>query len=377
MSNRREFLKNVAGATAGVFLSGSGLLDAAAGLQQSAIPVKRREISVGGRRLKTVDLHCHCYPDIRDLLRGHEQEGRGANGFSNPDRRYTMLTPDKIADRLNFMDEHGVDVQAVSLFPAYNYWADRDLAARIAERQNQELAALCTAHPDRFVGLGSLSLQHPDLTVEQMNDGVKKYGFKGFVIGGSVNSDDLSASKFDPFWAKAEELGIILFMHPEGFTEGQKRFSGNGNLGNVIGNPLETTVALSHLIFDGTLDRYPGVKIVAAHGGGYMASYLGRSNHCVEKNPSGCKPLKKLPSEYFKEQIYCDSIVFTPEALKYLIAEVGIGHVVFGTDFPADVTDPHMGDDRELDFILNAGLSVAEQRAIMGENAAKILHLSA
>ena len=375
MSNRREFLKNVAGATAGVFLTGWELLDASAGLPQSAAPVKRREISVGGRRVKTVDLHCHCYPDIRDLLKGHEQESRGANGFLNPNRRFAMLEPDKIADRLRHMDEHGIDVQAVSLFPAYNYWADRDLASLIAQRQNEQLAALCTAHPDRFVGLGSLSLQHPDLTVEQMDQGVKKLGFRGFVIGGSVNGDDLSGPKFDPFWAKAEELGIVIFMHPEGFAEGQKRFQGNGNLGNVIGNPLETTVALSHLIFDGTLDRYPGVKIVAAHGGGYFASYLGRSNHCVEKNPAGCKPLKKMPSEYFKEQIYCDSIVFTPEGLRYLVAEVGVGHVVFGTDFPADVDDPHMGDDREADFILGSGLSAADQRAILGENAAAILRI--
>ena len=375
MSNRREFLKNVAGATAGVFLSGSRLLDAAVSMPQAAAPVKRRQISVGGRRVKTIDLHCHCYPDIRDILKGHEQEGRGANGFLDPNRRYTMLEPDKISDRLNFMDEHGIDVQAVSLFPAYNYWADQDLAARIAQRQNEQLAALCVAHPDRFVGLGSLSLQHPDLTVEQMDTGVKKLGFRGFIIGGSVNGDDLSLAKFDPFWAKAEELGIILFMHPEGFAQGQKRFRGNGNLGNVIGNPLETTVALSHLIFDGTLDRYPGVKIVAAHGGGFIASYLGRSNHCVEKNPSGCKPLKKMPSEYFKDQIYSDSIVFTPEGLRHLIAEVGASHVVFGTDFPADVDEPHMGDDREADFILNSGVSAADQRAILGGNAARILKI--
>jgi aminocarboxymuconate-semialdehyde decarboxylase len=375
MSNRREFLKNMAGAAAAIFLAGWERMNASASLPQAAAPVKRREISVGGRRVKTVDLHCHCYPDIRDLMKGHEQEGRGANGFLDPSRRFTMLETDKIADRLSFMDEHGIDVQAVSLFPAYNYWADRDLAERIAQRQNEQLASLCTAHPDRFVGLGSLSLQHPDLTVEQMDQGVKKLGFRGFVIGGSVNGEDLSAPKFDPFWAKAEELGIILFMHPEGFAEGQARFRGNGNLGNVIGNPLETTVALSHLIFEGVLDRHPGVKIVAAHGGGFIASYLGRSNHCVEKNPSGCKPLKKMPGEYFKEQIFCDSIVFTPEGLRHLVAEVGVGHVVFGTDFPADVTDPHMGDDREADFILSSGLSAADQRAILGENAAKILRI--
>ena len=395
MSDRREFLRNVAGAMAGTLLGGSGLMNAAANPTQTAASVKRREISVGGRRLKTVDFHCHCFPDIRDLLKGYEQNTKEDSGFLNPKRRFTMLEPAKIADRLQSMDERGIDVQALSLFSGYNYWADRDLAGRLAQRQNEQLADLCTAHPDRFVGLGAVSIQHPDLAVEQMDEGVKKYNFRGFVIGGSVNGEELSARKFDPFWAKAEELGIVIFTHPVGFEEGEKRFQGNGSLGNVIGNPLETTVALSHLIFDGTLDRYPGVKIVAAHGGGYLPSYLGRSNHCAEKIPTSCRPIKKLPGDYFKEQIYVDSVVFTAENLRHLVVEVGANHVVFGTDFPAAVNEPVSandrsqrdaawneyvqqplwGEDREADFVLSSGLNAADQRAILGENAARLLRL--
>ena len=396
MSDRREFLRNAAVATAGLLLGGWDVKDAAANPSQTAAPPKRRQISVGGRRLKTVDIHSHCFPDIRDLLKGHEQETREDNGFLNPNRRFIMLDPDKIADRLLNMDEHGIDVQAVSLFSGYNYWADRDLAVRLAQRQNEQLAALCKAHPDRFVGLGPLSLQHPDLTVEQMDEGVNKYGFRGFVIGATVNGEELSAPKFNPFWAKAEELGIVIFIHPVGFPEAEKRFQGNGGLGNIIGNPLETTVALSHLIFEGTLDRYPGVKIVAAHGGGYLPSYLGRSNHCAEKIPTVCKPVKKLPGEYFKEQIYCDTVVYSSEALRHLVAEVGADHVVYGTDFPASVSEPVsatepfqrdragnrydlqplFGEDRQADFVLRSGLSAADQRAVLGENAAKILKIT-
>jgi aminocarboxymuconate-semialdehyde decarboxylase len=397
MSDRREFLKNAAVATAGVLLGACDLRDASANPPQSTGRAKRREIFVGRRRLKTVDIHSHCFPDIRDLLKGHEEEAKENNGFLNPHRRFTMLEPDKIADRLQNMDEHGIDVQAVSLFSGYNYWADRDLAARLAQRQNEQLFALCTAHPDRFVGLGPVSLKHPDLTLQQMEEGVTKYGFRGFVIGATVNGEELSAPKFNPFWAKAEELGIVIFIHPVGFPEAGKRFQGNGGLGNIIGNPLETTVALSHLIFEGTLDRYPGVKIVAAHGGGYLPSYLGRSNHCAEKIPTVCKPVKKLPGEYFKEQIYCDTVVYSSEGLRHLVAEVGANHVVYGTDFPASVNEPVsanepfqrdlagnqydlqplFGEDLQADFVLNSGLSTADKRAILGENAAKILRIGA
>jgi len=396
MSDRREFLKNAAGATAGVLLGGLDLLDAAADPPQSATAAKRRQISVGGRRLKTVDIHTHCFPDIRDLLKGHEEESKEDSGFLNPNRRFTMLEPDKIADRLHNMDEHGIDVQAVSLFSGYNYWADRDLAARLAQRQNEQLAALCTAHPERFVGLGPLSLQHPDLTLEQMDEGVMKYGFRGFVTGATINGEELSSPKFNPFWAKAQELGIVIFIHPVGFPEAGKRFQGNGGLNNIIGNPLETTVALSHLIFEGTLDRYPGVKIVAAHGGGYLPSYLGRSNHCAEKIPTTCKPVKKLPSDYFKEQIYCDTVVYSSEAVRHLVAEVGASHVVYGTDFPASVSEPVsatepfqrdaagnkydlqalFGEDRQADFVLSSGLSAADKRLVLGENAAKLLKIA-
>ena len=327
---------------------------------------------VGGRRVRTIDIHAHCYVDLHDLVDGHPEAlipNGGPPTFDGP-----FLSPTKdVEARLRHMDEHGIDIQAVSLAPAYNYWADRDLAGKIVARQNEQIAALCAAHPDRFVGLGGLALQHPDLAVEQMEHGVKQLGFRGFEIGGSVNGDELANPKFNPVWAKAEELGILLLLHPATFVEGLKRFQGNGFLPNVIGNPLETTVAFTHLIFEGTLDRYPGLKICGSHGGGYLPSYAGRTDHCAELS-NRCQPVKKHPSEYFKGQLYCDSIVFTAEGLRHLVAEVGASHVLFGTDFPFDVADPFMGDPREADFILGAaGLSEADQRAILGETAAKLL----
>jgi predicted TIM-barrel fold metal-dependent hydrolase len=372
MTRRRTFLKNLAGASAGLCFVGCGLSRSFAAARQLRGAPNRRINQIGGRRALTIDIHAHCYVDIADLIQGHPEAlipNGGPPSFDGP-----LLSPTKEVDaRLLHMDGHGIDIQAVSLAPAYNYWADRELAGKIVARQNEQIAALCAAHPDRFVGLGGLALQHPDLAVEQMEYAVKRLGFRGFEIGGSVNSEELANPKFNPVWAKAEELGILMFIHPATFVEGLNRFQGNGFLPNVIGNPLETTVALTHLIFEGTLDRYPGLKICGAHGGGYFASYSARADHCAELS-NRCKPVKKHPSEYFKGQIYCDSIVFTAEGLRHLVAEVGASHVLFGTDFPFDVDDPYMGDPREADYILNSPrLSEADQRAILGENAAKLL----
>jgi predicted TIM-barrel fold metal-dependent hydrolase len=373
MWSRREFLKDLVGVTSDALFVGYALGNTAAGAQQQ-IKSKRRRVTVGGRRILTVDIHSHCHIAIDDLL----AEGQVSNSstVSRASSQALILSPANLELRLQQMDAHGIDVQAVCITPSYNYGADQDLAGRIVRRQNEQVAEMCNAHPDRFVGLGAVALQHPDLAVEQMDHAVKKLGMRGFEIDSSVNGVPLSARTFDPFWAKAEELGILIFIHPASVLGAPPRFPGNGFLDNVIGHPLETTVALSHLIFEGTLDRYPGVKICGAHGGGFLASYLGRSNHCAEVSEA-CKPVqKKKPGDYFKQQLYCDSIVFTPEGLRHLVAEVGASHVLLGTDFPYDIGFPHMGDSREVDSVLGVReLSNADQSAILGNNAAKLLRI--
>ena len=374
MWNRRAFLKDLAGATAEVLFVGCALRGATAKPQNLGESVGRRRVTVGGRRIVTVDIHSHCSVAIDDLL----QQGQASNSSSGSPGppRSPLLSSTNVDARLQQMDAHGIDVQAICINPNYNYGADRELADRIVQRQNEKIAEICTAHADRFVGLGAVALQHPDLAAEQMDHAVKKLNMRGFQIDSSVNGELLSAPKFDIFWAKAEELGILILIHPGGAVGAAPRFPGNGFLDNVIGHPLETTLALSHLIFEGTLDRYPGVKICGAHGGGFLASYMGRSNHCAEFSEA-CKPVqKKPPSEYFKQQLYCDSIVFTTEGLRHLVAEVGASHVLLGTDFPYDVGFPHMGDSREVDSVLGVpGLSEAEQIAILGGNAAKLLRI--
>jgi aminocarboxymuconate-semialdehyde decarboxylase len=273
-------------------------------------------------------------------------------------------------ERIQAMDEQGIDIEALSINP--NFWskAGPDLANQVVKLQNEKLAEICAAQPDRFVGLASVALQHPDMAAEQLDDGVKRLGLRGALIGGSVNGEELSDPKFHPFWAKAEQLGVVIFIHPQGTAElsNSGRLKGNGVLDNVIGNPLETTIALSHLVFEGTLDAFPGLKICAAHAGGYLPSYAGRSDQGCVTFPARCtKTLNKKPSEYLR-QLYYDSMVFTPEGLRHLVTEVGASQIVMGTDTPFPWTKT------AVDHILaTPGLSDAERIAILGGTAEKLL----
>ena len=271
--------------------------------------------------------------------------------------------------RLQIMDQQGVDVQALTINGYWWYAADRDLARRIVQVQNEGLAKWVAAHPDRFVALASVALQHPDLAAEQLEHGVKQLGLRGVTIGGHVNGEDVSLPKFDPFWAKAAELGVLVFMHPGGadniLREGALR--GRGDLGNIIGNPLETTYFFTRLIFDGTLDKFPGLKICGAHAGGYLPSYLGRTDVACDVRQNANCANKKRPREYFKRELLIDTMVFSDEGLRHLVAEVGVGQVLYGTDVPFNwpVT---------VDLILNAPfLTNADKEAILGGNAAKLL----
>jgi aminocarboxymuconate-semialdehyde decarboxylase len=358
MTTRRGFLAGTAGAIAGLAFVGCDLLAA----RQARAQATRRQVMVGGKRVKTIDVHAHCaVPEAMALM----------SPRVSPPNLLPQLLMGTPQARLAAMDAQGIDVEALSINP-YWYKADRDVATRICELQNEKLAQVCAANPDRFVAFATVALQHPDLAAAQLEEGVKKYSLRGAAIGGSVNGEEVSDPKFHPFWAKAEQLGVPVFIHPQGTAElnATTRFKGNGLLDNVIGNPLETTIALSHLIFEGTLDRFPGLKICAAHGGGFLPSYAGRSDQGCLTFPTRCTgQLKKKPSEYLR-QMYYDSIVFTPEALRHLAAETGTGQIVMGTDYPYPWTST------SVNHILDApGFSDAERAAMLGDTAAKLLRI--
>jgi len=329
-----------------------------------------RALAQGAKRPLIVDFHAHAYVgDDWPLLRDRPEAKDLESFVKAPYFEHLVSVEARIAE----MDREGVDVQAVSLYVGqYHYWAERELSAEVVRIQNHALAEVCASHPGRpkrLVGLGAVSLHFPELAAEQVAEAVKLHGFPGFMVTGSVLGEEISAPRFDPFWAKAQELDCVVFIHPRGFAEGAKRFQGAGSLGNTVGNPLETTVALSHMIFDGFLDRFPRLKIVAAHGGGYLPSYIGRSDNCHAVDPN-CRQMVKKPSEYLR-QLYFDTLVYSPPVLRHLIDQVGADRIVMGTDYPFPVAsrDP-VGDVAAV-----SGLSASEKEAILGATAARLLKL--
>ena len=319
---------------------------------------RRREVVVAGKRVKTIDVHAHCIVPPAAAVINHPLEAPG------------LLMHDTSV-RLAAMDAQGIDVEVLSINPFW-YRAERDAAAELIRIQNETLVEFCAAHPDRFAAFATASLQYPDLAAEQVEHAVRKLGFRGVGVGGSVAGEELANPRFHPFWAKCEELGVLVFMHPLGVRELEPsgRLGGSGLLTNTIGNPLETTIALSHLIFEGTLDRFPGLKICAAHGGGFLPSYANRSDAVTRCFPDRVGKLpKKAPTAYLRDgQLFFDTIVFTPEALRHLIAETGPGQIMIGTDYPFPWTST------EVDLVMaTPGLSDAQRVAILGGTAAGLL----
>ena len=360
MTTRRQFLFQ----SAGLCFVGCGIAGHAHA--QGTTGSGKREVLVEGKRVKTVDVHAHCQIPAAMAIAGDR--------LPKP-LTVTVQYPGlhQVADeRLAVMDAQGIDVQALSCNP-YWYRYDRDTVEKMMDVQNEALASFCSAHPDRFVAFASLGLQYPDLAVQQLERGMKKYGLRGAAIGGSVGDLEFSDPSFHPVWAKAEELGAVLFIHPQSTPELGRRLKGNGLLANVIGNPLDTTIALSHLIFEGTLDRFPGLKIIAAHGGGYLGSYAPRNDHGCLVFPNQCDPnikLKKKPTEYLRD-IYVDNIVFTPEAMRHLDAEIGYDRILVGSDYP------YPWERNAVDVVMNApGASDAQKAAMLGGTAARLLRVS-
>jgi aminocarboxymuconate-semialdehyde decarboxylase len=354
MNNRRDFFRNIAGAAAGAYVAGRA--GSAAAVQA---PPARRQVSVAGKRVRVVDVHAHCDVPIA-AVKGTPFEKQGVGDMKD------------LEERVPLMDKQGVDVQALSINGFWWYEVkDQGLARAICTEQNEGLATWVRAHPDRFVAMASVPLQFPELAAEILQTAVKN-GARGVTLGGHVNGEDLSLPKFDPFWAKAAEMNELVFMHPGGSENiiRDNAFRGRGALGNIMGNPLETTYFLSRMIFDGVFDRHPRLKVCGAHAGGYLPSYFGRTEAACDVRGNANCANKKRPKEYLRSQIMIDTMIFSEEGLRHLVAEMGVGQVVYGTDNPFNwpVT---------VDLVLNAPfLNNTEKEAILGGTLAKLLRIT-
>ena len=368
---RRTVLRSGAGIVTGIALAGCSTLDAARSTRDATTRVENYSapgpVVIDGRRVRTIDVHAHCYvPEALALL------GAEANSVLPPVKGVKEHFI-RIEERLAAMDAMRIDMEILSINPFW-YRRERAITERIVRIQNEKMAELCAVNPQRLGAFASLPLQFPDAAVRELDHAMTTLGMKGIAIGASVAGTDFSDPQFHPVWARAEELGATLFIHPQSTPELGKRFGRNGWLSNTIGNPLDTTIALQRLIFDGTLDRFPKLKICAAHGGGYLGSYAPRSDHACFVSPVNCDAsivLKKKPTEYLN-QMYFDALVFTPEALRHLVAQVGASQVVVGSDHPIP------WEDHPVDHVLNTpSLSGAERVAILGDNARRMLNLPA
>lgn len=322
-----------------------------------------------------VDIHCHLNVAQADA------QLRAALGKPPPPLPFSCAATDavnakmfkEIAPRLNGvteriadMDKLGIDVQAISPSPGqYFYFTEAGLGRDLAVTINNGIAEAVAKHPERLVGMGTLPMQAPELAIAEMRRCMNELNLRGIEIGTTVQGKELSDPQFSRFFAAAEELGMLLFMHPLGFTQGQRL--SRHYLNNVIGNPLESTIAISHLIFDGVLARHPGLKICVAHGGGYLPGYWGRMDHAFHAREDCRLHIDRAPST-FLSQLYLDTLVFDPEQLDNLVRTHGADRLCLGSDYPFDMAEPNpVGLHQHLDAAIKS--------KILGGNAAQLLGL--
>ncbi|MGC0343260.1 amidohydrolase family protein [Streptomyces sp. SLBN-8D4] len=326
----------------------------------------------------TIDVHAHLLlPEVEEAVAGHPglAEARALDARRNGPAALAVNGPmvgarvPKLTDaavRLTAMDAQGVDIQLVSPSPShYHYWAEPQLAEKVCRLANEGTAAHCAKAPDRLHGLGLVPLQHPDLAVGLLDHAMDQ-GLKGVEISSHAPGHELSDPAYGVFWSRAEETGALVFLHPFGCTLDERL--DHWYLSNTVGQPTENAVALSHLIFSGVLDRHPGLKLIAAHGGGYLPTHIGRSDHAWRARPDarGCE---REPSSYLK-QLYFDSLVHDPQVLRELLRVVGPERVLLGSDFPFD-----MGTDDPLGALRAADLPDTDFHSVRGTNAAALLNL--
>ncbi|MFD8568998.1 amidohydrolase family protein [Streptomyces sp. NPDC059639] len=328
----------------------------------------------------TVDVHAHILiPEIEALVSGRpgldeakaldiRRNGPAALAVNGPmiGERIPRLTDPVV--RLAAMDTQGVDIQLVSPSPShYHYWADEETAEKVYRLAHEATAAHCAVAPDRLLGLGLAPLQHPEMATRALEHALES-GLLGVEMSSHAPARELSDPAYEPFWARAEETGALLFLHPFGCTLDERL--DQWYLSNSVGQPTENAVALSHLIFSGVLDRHPGLQLIAAHGGGYLPTHIGRADHAWTARSDAGAGCAHLPSSYLK-RLYFDSLVHDPHVLRELVRVVGADRVLLGSDYPFD-----MGADDPLGALRAARLPEAAEHAIRGGNVSALLNLT-
>ncbi|MFC2039724.1 amidohydrolase family protein [Chloroflexota bacterium] len=270
--------------------------------------------------------------------------------------------------RIKDMDRMRVDIQAISISPTnFFYDIDGDLGLIINKKQNDRIADVVTAYPDRFVGIAGVPMQDIPKAITELERAVTQLKFKGVQINTNINGKNLDDAQFMPFFEKVQALDIPILLHPYRVV-GAERLR-NHFLINLIGNPFDTTIAVASLIFGGVFERFPKLKVICAHAGGAVPIIKGRWQHAYKHAVVTNFDLPRPPMEYMRN-IYFDTITHYGPALNYLIEDHGADRIVMGSDFPYD-----MGDSDPLATIENLNLPATLQDRITGENAISLLKL--
>jgi aminocarboxymuconate-semialdehyde decarboxylase len=337
-----------------------------AGLQRSA--------GAGGRRC-VIDVHAHMeVPEVlriataksvRRPVRAQTPEQEATAAAYNRERDRTREGMNNVDIRLRHMDEGAIDVQLLtaSIIGHCMYWADTDTALKADRLVNDRMAEMVAGHPDRFLALGGVTMQAPDLAVPELERCMDELGFKGVQISSTVNDEEIGEQRFWPFWEAAEALGAFVYVHPAGVNS--ERFQ-KWQLWNSVGQLLEESMAIASLFYEGVLDRFPRLKICIAHGGGFLPYNPGRVDRNYEEKPLTGVNMSRKPSDYLK-MLYYDTCTYDPDVLESLVKKVGASQVLLGSDYP-------MGDRKPVDFIEQCpGLSAADKEAIVWRNAAALM----
>lgn len=323
----------------------------------------------------TVDIHAHIkVPEAAtEAMKRFVPENDPRTLYSSEEtnalnRGYHQAVDDRFTDpetRIRDMDVMGVDVQAVALAPPqYFYWLDEATAAAVAEMQNDSIAAVAAGSPQRLRGIGTLPMAHPEVAVKEAVRLHDELGLHGIEIGTDVVGTDLDDPRFDPIWEVLADRQIVAILHPAGFTEARRLT--DYYLVNVVGLPLSSTLAVTRMILGGVFERFPDLRMVVVHGGGYLPFYSARTDHAFRHRPEMRRHIDRPPSEYL-HNLWFDTTVFDPALLATLVDNYGADRVLMGTDYPFD-----MGQGNPVDFVRAAGLSDEETALVLGGNADRL-----
>jgi aminocarboxymuconate-semialdehyde decarboxylase len=334
--------------------------------------------------MHVIDIHFHVVPKLFvEALRRGDFEGVVETDRSRTPERLVFHPPAGVPVEpetelelysyepeliLDALDHRSLTAAAMSPAPElFIYWTPPKTGIRLAQAMNDAMADLAGKKPERLIGLATLPMQDPTAAAAELERAVSVLGLAGAAICTHVNGTDLDDPRFAPVFAKAEALGVPVFLHPQ--NAGDVSRLKDLHLWNTVGFPFETALTASRMILGGVFERFPGLSVVLAHGGGFFPYQIGRLDHAYASRPHLRAGLPHRPSFYLRN-IYFDALVHDPLALRFLVERAGAGHVVLGCDYPFG-----MGTTGAVQAVRNLGLPPADEAAILGGTLARLLRL--